>query len=218
LNSVPIDDLTIYVDNLDYAVYGVRIASLKLAFQSAYNILDKIAHFLNDYLALGVPPGTKLTFTTNGWIWRKKNSNLLRSELMDSNNQHLLGLYDLARDLDTFGPKPTEENGYWGPLRHTRNSLTHEYLILHIEGIGWAVEADDEALHLFYTDFVDQAMDLLQLVRAAVIYLIAFVDLEERKKAQAAQGLVSPIDVPLYKPALFTPGLDLWSSRNLRMI
>ncbi len=216
LNTVPIDDLTTYVDNLDYAVYGVRIASLKLAFESAYNILDKIAHFLNDYLGLGVRSGPGLTFTTNGRIWRKKNSNLLRSELMDLNNQHLFGLYDLARDLDIDHTHP-EKNGYWGRLRHTRNSLTHEYLIPHIEGMGWAVKADNESLHLFYTDFVHQTIDLLQLVRAAVIYLIAFVDLEERKKSQVAEGLVAPMYVTWYKPALFTPGLDLWSPRNPRL-
>jgi tetratricopeptide (TPR) repeat protein len=216
LNTIPIDDLTAYVDNLDYAVYGVRIASLKLAFESAYNILDKIAHFLNDYLKLGVRSGPRLTFTTNGTIWRKKNNNLLRPELMDLNNQHLLGLYDLARDLDIDHKQP-ENDGYWGQLRHTRNSLTHEYLIPHIEGIGWAVEADNESLHFFYTDFVHQTIDLLQLVRAAVIYLIAFIDLKERRKSQASEGLDAPLYVTWYKPTLFTPGLDLWGPRNPRL-
>lgn len=216
LNTVPIDDLTAYVDNLDYAVYGVRIASLKLAFESAYNILDKIAHFLNDYLKLGVRSDPGLTFTTNGRIWRKKTSNLLRSELMDLNNQHLLGLYDLARDLDIDHRQP-EKDGYWGQLRRTRNSLTHAYLIPHIEGIGWAVEADNESLHFFYTDFEHQTIDLLQLVRAAVIYLIAFIDLEERRKYQASEGLIAPMYVTWYKPALFTPGLDLWGPRNPRL-
>jgi len=208
LNTVPIDDLTAYVDNLDYAVYGIRIASLKLAFESAYNVLDKIAHFLNDYLGLGVKSGLRLTFTTSGRIWREKDKDQLRSELLDLNNQYLLGLYDLARDLDIDHTQP-EKDGYWGQLRRTRNSLTHEYLIPHIEGIGWAVEADDESLHLFYTDLVDQAIDLLQLVRAAVIHLIAFIDLEERRKYQASEGLVAPMYVTWYEPTLFTPALDL---------
>jgi tetratricopeptide (TPR) repeat protein len=214
LDTVPIDNLTSYVDNLDYAVYGVRVASLKQAFGSAYNILDKIAHFLNDYLGLGVRSGSKLTFTTNGWIWREKNSDLLRSDLIDLGNQHLLGLYDLARDLDLDHKNP-ENNGHWGHLRQTRNSLTHEYLIPHIEGIGWATEADDESLHLFYADFVSQTTDLLRLVRAAVIYLIAFIDLEERRKSQASEGFVAPMHVAWYKPDLFTPGLDFWRSQNL---
>jgi len=119
LNTVPVDDLTAYVDNLDYTVYGIRIAAVKLAFESAYNVLDKIAHFLNDYLGLGVQSGPRLTFTTNGGIWREKGSSVLRSKLMDLNNQHLLGLYDLARDLDIDRTRP-EKDGYWGRLRRTR--------------------------------------------------------------------------------------------------
>jgi hypothetical protein len=208
LDTVSIDDLTSYVDNLDYAVYGTRVSSLKLAFESAYNVLDKIAHFLNDYLGLGLRSGPQITFTTNGRVWREKNSDQLRPELMDLCNYHLLGLYDLARDLDIDHALP-ENDGYWGQLRRTRNSLTHEYLIPHIEGMHWTVEADDESLHLFYTDFVDQTIDLLQLVRAAVIYLIALIDLEERKKHQISEGLVAPMYVTWYKPALFSPGLDV---------
>jgi len=207
LDTVIVDELTAYVDNLDYAVYGTRVASLKVAFEGAYNALDRIAHFLNDYLALGVKAGLKLTFTTNGWIWHSKGTDRLRSELLDLENPHLLGLYDLARDLES-NPKQPECDGYWGHLRRTRNSLTHEYLVPHVEGIGWTVEADKESLHLFYNDFVDQAVDLLQLVRAAVIYLIAFIDREERKKLQGAEGLVPPIYVTWYVPSLFVSALE----------
>ncbi len=207
LNIVPIDDLTTYVDNLDYAVYGTRVASLKLAFESAYNVLDKIAHFLNGYLALGVKSGPKLTFTTNGRIWHEKDNDKLRPELLDLNNLHLLGLYDLARDLDIDYNQP-ENDGYYGQLRRTRNSLTHEYLIPHVEGMGWSVEADDEKLHLFYADLVEQAKDLQRLVRAAIIHLIAFIDLEERRKHQCFDGLVAPMYVPWYDANLFTSALD----------
>jgi len=208
LNTVPLDNMTTYIDNLDYAVYGIRIASLKLAFGGAYNILDKAAHFLNDYLQLGVQSGSKLTFTTNGRIWRRNHDDFLRPELMDLENQHLLGLYDLARDLDIDHTEP-ENDGYCGRLRRTRNALTHQYLIPHIEGIRWATEADDESLHLSYGDLVDQTVELLQLVRAAVVYLIAFIDLQERRKHQASEGLIAPMYVTRYKPELFSHGLDL---------
>lgn len=214
LDTVSVDSLTTYVDNLDYAVYGIRIASVKLAFESAYNILDKIAHFINDYLELGVKVRTKLTFTTNGWIWRENKSDFLRPELLGLMNYHLFGLYDLARDLDVDFRQP-EQDGYWGQLRRTRNSLTHEYLIPHVEGMHWAVEADDAALHLFYTDLVERTIALLQIVRAAVIYLIAFIDLEERKKQQTSSGFIAPMYVTWYDPALFTPALDGWVRSNL---
>lgn len=53
-NPIPFEEMTRYTDNLDYAVYGVRVAKLKLAFESAFNVLDKVAYFMNDYLELGI--------------------------------------------------------------------------------------------------------------------------------------------------------------------
>ncbi len=207
IDTIPIDDLTGYVDNLDYAVYGTRVASLKLAYQSAFNVLDKVAHFLNDYLDIGLEDGRSITFTTNGRIWREKKNNQLRPELKNKCNHHLLGLYDIACDLDTDIKNPSNE-GYWGYLRHTRNALTHEYLILHVERMHWATEADKDLLHMLYTEFVDQSLDLFKLVRSVVIYLIAFIDLEERKKHEKSDGLVAPLFAPQYNAALFSSGLD----------
>lgn len=207
VDTVPIDSLTGYVDNLDYAVYGTRVASLKLAYQSAYNVLDKVTHFLNDYLEIGLKPGPSITFTTDGKIWRKKKNECLRGELKSKLNYHLFGLYDIARDLDINHKNP-KNDGYWGHLRRTRNFLTHEYLILHSERIHWATDADRECLHLPYTEFVDQALDLFKLVRSIVIYLIAFIDLEERKKHDKSEGLVVPSFAPQYDATLFSSGLD----------
>ncbi len=209
LDTVPIDEITTYTDSLDYAVYGVRVASLKLAFESAYNILDKIAHFVNDYLKLGVKPGPKLTFATNGSIWRLKDNGPLRREIVQLQNWHLFGLYDLARDL-YIDPKEHELDGHWGKLRRTRNALTHEYLILHVEGMGWTVEADAPHLHLYYSDFVEQTIALLRLARAAIIYLIAFIDWEERKKHQSSNGFIAPMYATRYDAALFTRALNDW--------
>jgi tetratricopeptide (TPR) repeat protein len=207
LDTVPIDDMTTYTDNLDYAVYGVRVASLKQAFESAYNILDKTAHFLNSYLRLGVRSGLRLSFMTDGWIWREKKAQSLRAQLRQMGNWHLFGLYDLARDFH-FDARHPERDGYWGRLRRVRNALTHEYLVPHVEGIQWAHEADDPALHIGFDDLVDLTVALLQLVRAAVIYLIAFVDREERKRRRMSTGLIVPTAAARYDPALFTPALD----------
>jgi len=209
LDTVPFDETTNYVDNLDYAVYGVRVASLKLAFEGAYNILDKIAHFVNDYLELGIKPGPKLTFTTNGWVWHEKGGAVLRHEMLELSNWYLFGLYDLARDLDIDQRRP-ERDGHWGRLRRIRNALTHEYLIPHVEGMHWAIEADGPASHLYHRDLVEQTISLLQLVRAAIIYLIAFIDQEERKKRQASNDFIAPTSVNRYDAALFTPALDSW--------
>ena len=207
-DTLPFDRLTSYVDNLDYAAYGVRVASVKQAFGGAYNILDRIAHFLNDYLSLGVENPPRVTFTTNGWVWRDRNQNALRPELLTLRNPHLYALYDLARDLDTCRGSP-EQDGYYGRLRRTRNALTHEYLMLHVEGMHWTAEADSPRLHMRYHDLVGQTVELLGLVRAAVIYLIALIDAEENKRRQATSGLIGPMPVSGYDAALFDPALDL---------
>jgi len=207
IDTLPIDDLTGYVDNLDYAVYGSRVASMKLAYQCAFNVLDKVAHFLNDYLEIGLEDDRNITFTTNGRIWREKKNNPLRQELKNRCNPHLLGLYDIARDLDTDFENPNNE-GYWGYLRRTRNALTHEYLILHVERMHWAAEADKDSLHMFYSEFVDQSLDLFKLVRSVVICLISFIDLEERKKHKKLDGLVAPMFAPRYNATLFSSSLD----------
>jgi tetratricopeptide (TPR) repeat protein len=207
MDTIPIDDRTTYVDNLDYAVYGIRVASLKVAFESAYNVLDKMAHFINDYLRLGIAPGPRLTFTTNGRIWRKRKGGPLRLEVLETRNWHLFGLYDLARDLEVSYERP-EQDGYRGKLRRTRNTLTHEYLVPHVEGIGWEVDADGPEQHLYYRELVQQTISLLQLVRAAIIYLMAFIDLEERKCRGVSEGLVAPMYTTRYDAALFTPALD----------
>lgn len=209
LDTIPFDSRTSYVDNLDYAVYGTRVASLKLAFESAYNILDKIAHFINDYLDLGVAPGPGVAFATNGRIWRSRGSNSLRQEIVETENWRLFGLYDLARDLD-IDHRDSANDGYWGKLRRTRNSLTHEYLILHVEGTDWPREADGAHLHLHYVDFAEQTIHLLQLVRAAIIYLVAFIDEEERKKHRSSAGFVASMTVRRYDATLFMPALDNW--------
>lgn len=205
-NLIPIDRLTSYIDNLDYAVYGSRVASMKLSFECAFNVLDKIAHFLNDYLDLGLTDGREITFTTNGKIW-KENGNL-RSEIQTRNNYSLFGLYDIARELDIDFKEPNND-GYLGHLRRTRNYLTHEYLILHVEKISWATEADSDTVHLIYSDFVDQVMEVLKLVRSAIIYLIAFIDLEERRKAGKTKGFIAPMYSTEFDHKLFSSSFEI---------
>ena len=208
LDTVPIDELTSYVDNLDYAVHGCRVASVKRAFEGAYDILDKIAHFINDYLSLGIKAGSQLTFTTNRQLWRQGKERTMRPELLQLENWSLYDLYDLARDLD-LASDHSECNGYSASLRRLRNALTHEYLVLHVEGISWETKADQARLHADYRVFFDQTIALLQLVRAAIIYLIGFVGQEERKKHQKMTGIVLPMLAHSYDVELFDASLDI---------
>lgn len=181
------DDMTDYVDNLDYAVYGIAVGKLKLAFQAAFNILDRIAILLNDYLKLGVTE-RQVSFTT---IWREKNSVSIRPTLLALDNRHLFALYDLSRD---FASK-----GHFGYLRRTRDYLTHRYLVPHEFGMVLMTDVDGDDYHLAYEDFKAQTLQVIQHARSAVIYLIAAIGEEERKKHVGMSGLCPPIMVPRYE-------------------
>jgi len=186
-NTQPYDEMTYYVDNLDYAIYGIRATKLKLAFESAYNILDKIAFFINDYLDLGIKE-KNVDFAS---VWKKRGSTSLRPEIVQRNNYHLYGLYDISRDLDS--------GGYFARLRDIRNYLTHRYLVLHVEKLHWLTSADGPEYHLGYHELLDHTIELMRLVRSAVIYLIAFIDQEERGKRQNAEGFIAPMPVHPYR-------------------
>ena len=187
LDTRPYDQITYYVDNLDYAVYGVRVAKLKVAFESAYNILDKIAFFVNDCLRLGMrEPDVNF-----GSIWRNSKGAPIRRRIVELQNQHLFGLCDISSDL--------APEGYLSHLRQLRNCLTHRYLVPHVEAITWLTDADAPQYHLGYREFLDRAIELMQLVRSALIYLVAFIDREERVKYEKTRKLIPSLQVQAYR-------------------
>jgi len=192
LDFLQIDELTRYVDNLDYAVYGIQPGMLKTAFESAYNVLDKIAVFLNDYLNLGMKEH-QVHFTK---VWRKSGTTRIRENMRDLGSCHLFGLYDISRDLD--------RGGYLEYLRTTRNLSTHCYLVPHSEGFSWREDADGAEYHMEYRDLFDRVTELLRLVRSAVIYLIAFIADEERRRHPNREG-IPPVPVFVYQPYPIDP-------------
>ncbi|CAG0964320.1 hypothetical protein ANRL3_01085 [Anaerolineae bacterium] len=206
VDTIAIDEMTPYIDNLDYAVYGTRVASLKSSFENAYGVLDKIAYFLSEYLELGVAP-SKIAFTTNGQVWNKGNDDSLRESLRDLNNYYLFALYDIARDL-FVNVESSEQDGYFGQLRRTRNRLAHEYIIPHIEDLHWEVDVDAADCHLSYQDLVTRTLTLLQLVKASVIYLISFIRQEEYKKHHAKSDRLFEREAEPYDATLFGGALD----------
>jgi tetratricopeptide (TPR) repeat protein len=184
-DTEPYDQMTYYADNLDYAVYGIRPAKLKTAFEGAYNVLDKLALFVNAYLDVGIEE-RRVSFQR---VWRGNKAAGLRPSIDQCGNYHLYALYDLSRDL---GPQ-----GYLQHLRRTRDYLTHRYLVLHVERLHWPTRAEPAQHHSGYRELLDHTIELMQLVRSAVIYLIAFIDQEERAKRRDAQGSIAASPVPL---------------------
>ena len=89
--------------------------------------------------------------------------------------------------------------GYLEHLRRIRRYLTHRYLVLHVEKLHWVTSADGPQYHSGYHELLDNAFELMRLVRSAVIYLIASIDQEERASRQNAEGFIAPVRVHPYR-------------------
>ena len=115
---------TSYVYALDYSQFNLYVGLLKSAFRDAFNILDKIAIFINDYYKLGFNENDiyfdslRRTGGTAS-IWEDKG--VIRKEILNSENLSLYALYDIYRDF--------KQNRY-RRIQDIRNALTHRRLIV----------------------------------------------------------------------------------------
>jgi tetratricopeptide (TPR) repeat protein len=164
LNLDFVDKRVRIVDTFDHSLHNIRIQLAKASFKNFYDILDKIACFVNDYLGLGIPEKETYFHT----LWYPRNMKTVRGRIKQTNNFSLNALFDINKD---FGKK-----GHYEELRRTRNALTHRFV-----NIRSFQEKEDEQ-NMTEETLITQTLDLGKLVRNAIIYLLYFVDAEERKR------------------------------------
>ena len=161
-DDIDLDFITknVYITNtLSYEENDIRIQLLKNSFTSFFNILDKIAYFINDYLEIGKSSG-KADFRH---IWFNSKGNKINKKIECINNPGLNALYDIYLDLE-YG----NEKAY---LRKIRNDLTHKFLrISFIE-----INEDDKKIE----EFTKDSIELAKIVKNAIIYLIRLVKVHE---------------------------------------
>jgi tetratricopeptide (TPR) repeat protein len=152
------------IDTLDNTITNVRIQLVKAAFTTFYNILDKLAFFINDYLKLGIKE-EKISFS-NIW-YMDKSRDYIKEKIVNSNNASLNAIFDIHKDLDY---------GIYYKLKNTRNALTHRFVKIQANPqLQSDIIMSEETL-------VKQTLELAQVVRNSIIYLLQFVHLEELKK------------------------------------
>ena len=178
-----ISNRTAFVDSLDYSIFNIYIGLLKSAFKEAYDILDKIARFINEYYQLGF--NGDIYFST---IWQCKNNKnewRINPKILDSENLSLYALYDIFLDFKSH---------YYNRIRKIRNASVHERLVIYdSELTDWDKKTDK--YNIGYKTMVSQTIRLLQLVKSCIIYMINFVQLEENKKRKKLNGLIGQMYV-----------------------
>ena len=163
-----VDKHVAIIEVSDETAKGIKLQLLKAAFKSFYDILDKIAFFINDYLSLGNREN-KVYFSS---LWYSgRQTGRVRKEITATLNPSLNALFDIHKSL--------MRGGQYEYLQTTRHALTHRFIGIkkpgYVENEGNVTE---ETLN-------KRAIELAKIVRNAVIYLLYFVHFEESKKEYA---------------------------------
>ena len=174
------------LNTYDSALWDYHTQQIKLAFLTAYSVLDKIAMYIDDYFNLHQPTD-KINFR-NVWYQncdmkydaKKGKHPILRKEFVNKPNLALLALYWLSKDFQidhtTFAIEPEAER-----LRKIRNSLEHRFFQIRL--IQDNSNLDKE---IGEQSFCEKSIKLLQLVHHALIYLACAVIIEEERKQENA--------------------------------
>lgn len=162
---------TTFVYPLNYSNFNLYYGLLKSAFIKSYNILDKIANFINIYLNLD-RQDDKVNFKN---IWDEDLINIISN----SRNCDLYALYDIKKDFDS---------GFYNNINKIRNSLTHRKLVVFELNKGEfkqkkeIININDKNEYIDLPTLEEETIKILKLLKSAIIYLINFVNIEESKK------------------------------------
>jgi hypothetical protein len=176
-----ISDQTHYADVLEYADYGLTAGLAKTALALAYNVLDKIAIFLK--WDLGLPEREEETTFRNVW-YPGRHPSTLRPEIRAKGDPSLFALYDIALDL-RLDPS-------YKRLRALRHAITHRHLVVH----DWLLMVGEHSSaneHILLDELIEQGVTVLRLVKAAMIYLAAYLSQDQRRKESEASGVIAPL-------------------------
>jgi hypothetical protein len=186
-SSVPESGL--YADTLDYATYGVKQSMLALAQRACIDVLDKVAVATTEYLALSSGPNP--VYFSNRWFAERKRGqpltwhDALRPHI-EKGNTALIALAELSLDV--------KKDGALHQKKAFRHSSTHRFTVLH----DFGSTASRNSIHVEHSgieEFTSVLIESLQLARAAILYFVEMIAINEAKTLKSA-GRVMQLDVP----------------------
>lgn len=175
-------------DTEDEPIHSLSLEKMKLAFRSAYSLLDKVAYFLNEYFQLDTPKNH--IYFRSVWYEAKGKKNekaRLREQFINSNNWPLRGLYWLSKDLfykieDDLGvSEPVDPEAF--KLYTLRNTLEHKFFDISSKNgeIGFSNSIKD---------FEEKTLKVLRLAREALIYLPQIIETDQRSSLKKSKVLM----------------------------
>lgn len=193
-NDVHLSDRNVTLYNtLDYPSLSFGTELTRLAYRSAYSILDKVAYFIRDYFRLKIKE--RRTYFRSVWYIDGEKKKGLVPKFRDSKNLPLLGLFWLSKDLfedsreyqDAIAPDAQS-------LHDIRNYLEHKYLSIHTEQVHKNRNSfGNKAMLVTVDEFNEKALVVLRLTRSALMYLSMAIYIEEQKNRKNAKPSVSMI-------------------------
>jgi tetratricopeptide (TPR) repeat protein len=194
------DRAVLLYNTLDYPIYSLGLEKIKAAYRIRYSLFDKIAFFINDYLALRITPSA-VSFRT---IWYQHyDRRQLRQEFEYSANWPLRGLFWLSKDLfeEGFPRDVTEPDAQ--ALHEIRTHLEHKYLKVHEMLIQRATDTasiDRLAYPVQRKDLLAKTFRVFRLARAGLIYLCLGMHREERRRStERKQEVVVPMSLDVWE-------------------
>jgi tetratricopeptide (TPR) repeat protein len=173
-------DTGLYMDTLDYAVYGVAPSRLVLAQRAGLDLLDKIAVALNEHFAIGI----KVRDCHFHTFWREKlNAPTWRPALataIANGNPALVALSEIGADL-TDGSQDGSAPGLLSLEKQTRQAGTHRFVVLHDLKIGDS-RPSSAIEHYDLDEFRQTALRTVRLARAALLHFLEVVEYVERAR------------------------------------
>jgi tetratricopeptide (TPR) repeat protein len=180
--------ITHYLQALDYADFGLRSGLLKTSLRIAVDCLDKCACFLSLYLDL--KNDKSAVIWNNVWYNKLNHKKGIHPEIKKrlSSNFSLAALYDLQKEI--YSNKLIRNQSIF-PYKDLRNCATHQLLVLYGEGTN-----KDTMNHWKLETFQEATFFSLRIIKAAIIYLVGVVIIEEKdrdslRKQNGEEGTVA---------------------------
>lgn len=172
-----VDQNVAIVNTLNYVDNNVYVQLIKFAFKNMYDILDKIAIFINEYLQMG--KNEKRVDFNNIWYENgDKSKQKIHKRIMETKNFDINALFNISLNLSN--------DIEYKELREIRHTLTHRYLNIH-----WMGEDSIENMSKEY--LLEKTIKITKVVKNSIIYLMSFIDTEEDKKSHQIEGYIPTI-------------------------